>query len=166
MSSFDYRYHAPPLGDVSQAVEHLLAEVHTLSGDEITRRLDDVLETTYLLFSERDKNTNWPRLLWLYEGLMDFHGSSVLALNRAMAVANVHGPQAGMDAVATIRDQDKLQACYLFYAVLGELEAQLNDPLAAAGYFRKSVQFAEVKSMRSILLKRFEACQEQLVDQA
>jgi RNA polymerase sigma-70 factor (ECF subfamily) len=98
----------------------------------------------------------------LYDRLMEVDDSPIVALNRAVAIANVKGPKAGLDALAGVRGSEKLESYYLLYAVLGEFEAQLNDPLAAAGYFRKSLQLAEMKSEQMFLQKRFEACEAQL----
>src|SRR5438876_9250198 len=108
------------------------------------------------------ESTDWRQILSLYDRLVEFDDSPVVALNRAIVVANIHGPRAGLDAVAAIRGREKLDSYYLLYAVLGEFEAQLNDPLAAAGYFRKSLQLAEIKSEQTFLLKRFQACEQQL----
>src|SRR4029077_19153459 len=44
--------------------------------------------------------TDWTRILLLYDRLMEFDDSPVVALNRAVAVGNVHGPKAGLEAVA------------------------------------------------------------------
>ena len=52
--------------------------------------------------------TDWARILALYDRLMEFDDSPVVALNRAVAVANVDGPQAGLKAVRAIRDREKL----------------------------------------------------------
>jgi RNA polymerase sigma-70 factor (ECF subfamily) len=93
---------------------------------------------------------------------VEYDHSPVVALNRAVAVANVQGPQAGITAVGAIPDLDKLDSYYLLYAVLGEFESRLNDPLAAAGYFRKSLELAEIKSEKAFLLRRFKACEELL----
>src|SRR5262249_45555770 len=82
------------------------------------------------------ESTDWARILSLYDRLIESDPSPIVALNRAVAIAKVHGPRAGTEAVAGIHDLDKLDSYYLLYAVLGEFEAQLNDPLAAAGYFR------------------------------
>ena len=108
------------------------------------------------------ESTNWPCILSLYDQLMKFDSSPVVALNRAVAVANVHGPKAGLEAVAAIENRDKLESYYLLYAVLGEFESQMNDPLAAAGYFRKSLKLVEMKSEQAFLTKRLEACEAQL----
>jgi len=75
-------------------------------------------------------------------------------------VANVHGPRAGLDAVAAIQNREKLNSYYLLYAVLGEFETQLNHSQAAAGHFRKSLQLAEIKSEQMFLSKRLRACQQ------
>ena len=110
------------------------------------------------------ESTNWPCILSLYDQLMKFDNSPVVALNRAVAVANVHGPKAGLEAVAAIENRNKLESYYLLYAVLGEFESQMNDPLAAAGYFRKSLKLAEMKSEQAFLTKRLEACEAQLAE--
>lgn len=105
--------------------------------------------------------TDWRQILSLYDRMVEFDDSPVIALNRAIVVANVRGPRAGLDAVAAIQNREQLDAYYLLYAVLGEFEAQLNDPLAAAGYFRKSLQLAQTKSEQQFLSKRLRACEAQ-----
>jgi RNA polymerase sigma-70 factor (ECF subfamily) len=90
--------------------------------------------------------------------LIEFDGSPVVALNRAVAVANVHGPEAGLQTVRAIREREKLAAYYLFYAVIGELEMRLNNYEAAAEQFRKAFELAGTKSERAFLLKRLERC--------
>jgi RNA polymerase sigma-70 factor (ECF subfamily) len=89
---------------------------------------------------------------------MEFDDSPVVALNRAVAIANVHGPKAGLKAVRTIRGQRKLKSYYLFYAVAGELEMRLDNREDAAQEFRKAFELAETKSERAFLLKRLQAC--------
>ena len=113
--------------------------------------------------AEDYESTDWRQILSLYDRLVELNDSPVIALNRAIVVANVHGPAAGSQAVAAIQGREKLESYYLLYAVLGELEARMDDPLAAAGYFRKSLELAETKSEQVFLAKRFQACEEQLV---
>jgi RNA polymerase sigma-70 factor (ECF subfamily) len=82
----------------------------------------------------------------------------VVALNRAVAVANVHGPKAGLEAVRAIRGGKKLESYYLLYAVAGELEMRLDNREAAAQQFRKAFELAQTKSERAFLLKRAQRC--------
>jgi RNA polymerase sigma factor (sigma-70 family) len=104
------------------------------------------------------ESTDWRQILSLYDRLVEFDDSPVVALNRAIAVAKVHGPQAGLETVGAIRDLDTLESYYLLYAVRGEFEMRLNHPEAAAEQFRKSLQLAETKSERMFLSKRLQFC--------
>jgi RNA polymerase sigma factor (sigma-70 family) len=108
------------------------------------------------------QSTDWRQILSLYDRLVEFDNSPIIGLNRAIVIANVQGPQAGLDAISVIPHRDKLDEYYLLYAVLGEFESRLNDPLAAAGYFRKSMQLAETRSEQLFLAKRFRDCEEKL----
>ena len=103
-------------------------------------------------------STNWREILSLYDRLMELDGSPVVALNRAIVVANLHGPKAGLDAIAAIRDLEALNTYYLLHAVLGEFESRLNHAPVAAGHFQKSLQLAEIKSEKAFLAKRLHAC--------
>ena len=102
--------------------------------------------------------TDWGRILSLYDRLIEFDDSPVVALNRAVAVANVRGPEAGLQTLRAIRDREKLGSYYLFYSVIGELEMRMNNHAAAAEQFRKAFELAETKSERAFLLKRVQAC--------
>ena len=104
------------------------------------------------------QSTDWARILSLYDRLMEFDDSPVIALNRAVAIANFHGPRAGLEAVRAIRDHGKLASYYLFYSVIGELQMRMNNREAAAEQFRKAFELAETKSERAFLLKRLQHC--------
>ena len=105
-------------------------------------------------------STDWRQILELYDRLIDFDDSPVVALNRAVALAEVLGPQAGIEAVGAIQNLQSLESYYLLYAVLGEFEVRLNHSHAAAVHFRKSLQLAEIKSEQAFLAKRLQACEE------
>ncbi len=106
------------------------------------------------------ESTDWAQILSLYDQLTEFDDSPVVALNRAIVVANISGPQAGLDAVNAIEYLDKLKFYYLLYATLGEFEERLNHFTAAAGYFRKALDLAELTSERAFLSKKLESCEE------
>jgi RNA polymerase sigma factor (sigma-70 family) len=106
-------------------------------------------------------STDWRQILELYDRLVEFDDSPVVALNRAVAIAEVRGPQAGIDAVGAILNLPSLESYYLLYAVLGDFESRLNHSEAAAGHYRKSLQLAEIKSEQDFLAKRLEACEGQ-----
>jgi len=104
------------------------------------------------------ESTDWQQILSLYDRLIEFDQSPVVALNRAVAVANIDGPRAGLQAVEGIRGLNKLSSYYLLYAVLGEFEMRTGKLQSAAEQFRRSFELAETKSERAFLLKRLQCC--------
>ena len=103
-------------------------------------------------------STDWQQILSLYDRLIEFDQSPVVALNRAVAIANIRGPKAGLQAVRRVQDLNKLRSYYLLYAVLGEFELRSGNLQAAAEQFRRSFELAETKSERAFLLKRLQRC--------
>jgi RNA polymerase sigma-70 factor (ECF subfamily) len=103
-------------------------------------------------------STDWPQILSLYDRLLDFDGSPIVALNRAVALAEVDGPQAGIDAVHAIQPSQTLEDYYLYHAVLGDFERRLNRLPSAAAHFRRALQLAEIKSEQGLLAKLLQDC--------
>ncbi len=102
------------------------------------------------------ESTDWPRILSLYDRLIEMDDSPIVALNRAVAVANVHGSRAGIEAVEAIHDRQQLDCYYLLYAVLGEFEADLDHRQAAMKHFRKALELATMKSEQIFLSKKLQ----------
>jgi RNA polymerase sigma factor (sigma-70 family) len=97
--------------------------------------------------------TDWPAILRHYDELLRLKPSPVVALNRAVALAQVHGPQAGLQAIAAIAQRDRLESQHLLHAVLGELYWQLKDHAAAAASFRRALQLAQVGPEQAYLAR-------------
>ena len=106
------------------------------------------------------ESTDWRRILSLYDQLLELDDSPIIALNRTVAVANVHGPQAGIEAVEAIQNGEQLNSYYLLYAVLGEFEKQLNHFQAAIDNFRKALELTELTSEQSFLSERLRDSEE------
>lgn len=110
-----------------------------------------------------DASTDWPRILSLYDRWVSINPSPVVALNRAVAVAHVHGPREGIKAVEAIADSRSLESYYLLYAVLGEFESQLGNNLAAARHLKRAMDLAELESERAFLAERLRECEQKVV---
>ncbi len=106
-----------------------------------------------------DKATDWAQILSLYDRLVELDASPIVALNRAVAVANVHGPAAGLSVLKPLRDRKELKSYYLLYAILGEFEAQLGHREIAAGYFRRALKQTAIASEQHLLRKRLRECE-------
>jgi RNA polymerase sigma factor (sigma-70 family) len=142
---------------IARGLFHLM---QSTGGDEISRyHLQAGISACHCAATDYE-STDWPRILSLYDLLIDMDDSPVVALNRAVAVSNVHGPKAGIVAVEAIRNREQLNSYYLLYAVLGEFESLLSNRQAAINYFRKSLELATIKSEMKFLSKRLRALED------
>ena len=101
--------------------------------------------------------TDWPQILAHYDRLVEMTDSPVVALNRAVAVARVHGPRAGLDALA---GQQHLDSYHLLHAVRGTLEAELGNTSAALAHFRTAEKLVELPSEKTFLARKIRECEE------
>jgi RNA polymerase sigma-70 factor (ECF subfamily) len=101
-----------------------------------------------------DASTHWPRILALYDQLLTLKSSPIAAMNRAVAVARVHGPQAGMDALDAITDRSKLESYHLFHVIRGTFAAELGNQPAALTHFRQAGNLASLPAERDFIARR------------
>lgn len=101
-------------------------------------------------------STDWANILRHYDELHRLKPSPIVALNRAVAVAHLNGPQAGLDALASMSQRDRLESHYLLHAVEGELYWRLQDNLAAAESFRRALRLAQVGPEQAYLSRMME----------
>lgn len=147
------RWHQPM---IARGMFHL---AHSAAGNELCEYHLQAGIAACHCAAQNYAATDWGHILEMYDRLVALDDSPVVALNRAVAVAEVHGPQAGIEAVAAIRERQSLDSYYLLHAVLGEFEARLHHLAVAAAHFRTARQLAELKSEQAFLTKRLQVCE-------
>jgi len=105
------------------------------------------------------EETNWSRILFLYDRLIEVNPSPVIALNRAVAISNVNGPGAGLSAIESIPKSEILERYYLFHAVLGHFHFQLEDFEQAIRRFRRAYELTGSKSEQMFLQEKVRECE-------
>lgn len=78
----------------------------------------------------------------------------MVALNRAVALAMVEGPAAGIRAVEEIRDDPALAGYYPLPVTLGELYARAGDAERAAEHFRAALEMESPEPVRRRVAER------------
>jgi RNA polymerase sigma factor (sigma-70 family) len=81
------------------------------------------------------ESTSWPMIVSLYDTLMAIRPSPVVALSRAIAIAQHEGAERGLAEIAAIADSDRLADYPFYFAALGELEHQRGNADAAREHF-------------------------------
>jgi RNA polymerase sigma factor (sigma-70 family) len=98
--------------------------------------------------------TDWPQILGLYGVLARFADNPVVALNRAVALAMVQGPAAGLAALAALDADPRVAEGHRLDAVRGHLFERLGDVAAAARHYCAAAQRAENQAERAYLAAR------------
>ena len=109
---------------------------------------------------------DWPLILSLYDQLLALNPSPIVALNRAVAVAKVHGPAAALAAIAPLERDRTLRSYHHLLAVRGQLLLDLDRRPEAAEAFRSALACPCSEPERRLLtarLRRAEAPDEESV---
>ncbi len=88
----------------------------------------------------RAGDTDWPQILALYEMLDHVAPNPMATLNRALAVAMVQGPRAGLDLLATLDDDNRVSGHHRLYAMRGHLLEMAGDRAAAGEAFQHAAR--------------------------
>jgi len=88
----------------------------------------------------RAEDTDWPQILALYELLDRMTGNPVVTLNRAVAAAMVHGPEAGLTLLAHV--EERLSGQHRLDAVRAHLLEMAGDTTAAAEHYAAAAALA------------------------
>jgi RNA polymerase sigma-70 factor (ECF subfamily) len=92
--------------------------------------------------------TDWRGILDLYDQLLELHPSPVVALNRAVALAEVDGPAAALEALERAADAPQLTRYYLLPATRAALLDRLGRRAEAAAEYRKALLLAGTEQER------------------
>jgi RNA polymerase sigma factor (sigma-70 family) len=99
-------------------------------------------------------DTDWPRIVALYEALGRLTPSPVIELNRAVAVSMADGPAAALAIVDSLAGDSALRGYHLLPAVRADLLARLGRPAQARAEFERAAALTANDSERAHLLRR------------
>jgi RNA polymerase sigma-70 factor (ECF subfamily) len=97
--------------------------------------------------------TDWHQIIALYDQLTSFTPTSIVALNRAVAVAEVEGPAAAL----TLIDALPLDGYHLYHAIRADLLRRLGEAHEAAAAYRAAIARTENAAEAAYLKQRLEA---------
>ncbi len=104
------------------------------------------------------EETDWPRIVALYDGLSALTGSPVVELNRAVAVTMAYGPEAGLELVDALAAEPALRGYHLLTSVRGDILVRLGRLAEAREEFERAADLCDNQRERGLLLSRAVAC--------
>lgn len=108
--------------------------------------------------ARKPDDTDWERIVDLYEELSDLTPSPVIELNRAVALAFAYGPEAGLELVDQLVDFASLKNYHLLPSVRGDLLFKLGRLEEARVEFTRAAELTRNERERTLLLERSRAC--------
>ena len=110
------------------------------------------------------EDTDWARIVGLYGALAEVTPSPIVELNRAVALAMLFGPEAGLTIVDALSAEPALKTYHLLPSVRGDLLVKLGRNEEARAEFERAACMTRNAQEKALLLRRAEACGEGLTD--
>jgi RNA polymerase sigma factor (sigma-70 family) len=128
------------------------------TGSELTEYHVEAAIASLHATARRTEDTDWQMIVSLYDTLMTIRPSPVVALSRAIAVAQRDGPERGLEAIRGMADAERLADYPFYHAALGELELRSGQHDAARDHFRAALTLARNPMEYRFLEERVTAC--------
>ncbi len=109
----------------------------------------------------RAENTDWRRIVQLYDQLEGVQTSPVVSLNRAVAVAMAEGPRAGLALIDALAATNELDSYHLLHAARADLLRRAGSPGEAAKSYERALALVTNDSERRFLERRLREVQSQ-----
>jgi len=124
-------------------------------GDELSEyHIEAAISAQYCL-APRFEDTDWRAIAGLYDALLALKRNPLVRLNRAVVLARIHGPQAGIDEIHTIEGWESLAAKhYLYNAVLGQLYMEIHDVEKARHYIAVAASLTYSEAEKGLLARK------------
>lgn len=131
----------------------------SIAGDDVSEyHMQAAIAATHARAAEA-RSTDWPMILELYDQLLAINPSPVIVLNRAVAVAKVHGAKEALASMEALQEDPKLRDYYLSFAVRGHLLRELGRRADAANCFRKALEYGGSEPERRFLKRKLAECE-------
>jgi RNA polymerase sigma-70 factor (ECF subfamily) len=143
--------------DVREGMEWL---ARSADGNELTRYHVEAGIAWEHCRAPTFADTDWRRIADLYDTLDRIAPSPLHALNRAVAEAHLHGPQAGLDRLAAVLPEHVPARFPGWHAVVGELHFRLGQHSAAQHAWREALRLTTARADHELLRRRLDDCRD------
>jgi RNA polymerase sigma-70 factor (ECF subfamily) len=121
-------------------------------------QLEAALQSAHI-YRCRTGHANWPAVVQLYDALLALAGSPVVAINRALAIAEMHGPAAALEAMQGLEADARLADYQPYWAARAELLARSGARDEACHAYAIAIGLERDPAVRGFLQRRQSALQ-------
>lgn len=148
------------LWDRALIVEGLRALASASSGEKISVFHVQAAIASHYATAPSDAHTNWSAILKLYDQLYAMTNSPVVQLNRAIALAKVDGPDAGIHLLEQLREDPAMRRYSLLPAALAGLWLDAGRPDEAVSWYKRALELPGNDAERRFLQRRLAQCEQ------
>jgi RNA polymerase sigma-70 factor (ECF subfamily) len=139
-------------GQLIEEAEALLLRASALPGAG-RYQLEAAVQSAHVV-RRRTGGSDWSAIERIYDALLAITGSPVVAINRAIAVAETRGPAAGLAALAELSDDPRLAGYQPYWAARAGLLARSGDVEAADAAYQRAIGLERDPAVRRFLQRR------------
>jgi RNA polymerase sigma-70 factor (ECF subfamily) len=107
-------------------------------------------------------STDWEGILALYDHLLTLDPSSLVRLNRSIAVAKVRGAFNALDELKVVKADPSFTSYHLLYSTEAAFYLELGDFENAAASLREAIEYAALKAEKDLLGRKLQRCLEKI----
>jgi RNA polymerase sigma-70 factor (ECF subfamily) len=139
----------------SQMIEEAESLLYRASKLETIGRLqlEAALQSAHV-YRRRTGRNNWADVVQIYDALSAITGSPVVAINRALAIAELHGPQAAAEAIKDMATDERLNEYQPYWAARAELLSKAGAHDEARQAYEMAIGLERDMTVRAFLQKR------------
>lgn len=116
-------------------------------------QLEGAIQSAHVSRRQTGRN-NWAEVVQLYDALLAQSGSPVVAINRALALAEIQGPIAGLEAIQNVASDARLAEYQPYWAARAELLAKTGERSEAHDAFEIAIGLERDPAVRRFLQQR------------
>jgi len=131
---------------------------HSAQGEEISvYHLESAIAAEHCL-SPSFGQTNWPRMLQLYDLLLELKATPTVQLNRSVVLAEMGRIEEAIQSVLSISNLEQLlRTHYIYSTVLGDLYKRLSDSVKAKEFLQRALTLTHSRAERNLIQQKIQA---------
>jgi RNA polymerase sigma-70 factor (ECF subfamily) len=138
---------------IDSGVVHL---ANASTGDQLTRwHLEAGIACEHSI-APSVQETNWQRIVDLYDALLALTPGPIVALNRALAIAELRGLDAGREALRAVADDEKLAHYHFLWGALADIERRAGRSSEARALYEHAITLARSRAERLAYERKLE----------
>jgi len=146
------------LWDQSLVAEGLQLLELSAKGSELTEYHIEAAIAAVHATAPSIQETDWDKIVSLYDALTGIRPSPIVALNRAIAIGQRDGAERGLAELRTITDSERLVTYPFYHAAFGEFELRSDRAASACEHFSTALKLSRNPMERQFFERRLSAC--------